>query len=373
MIRLYRIIINTFKLILKKKSFIILGIIIPSIMIVFFSFAIGKNPTYKIGIIDKDNSYTSKEIINSIKNIDNIEIVNINKKSYDFSIITHELELVIIIDDNLEENLLNLSNGSIHIKSITNSDIKSIVKSIINSKLDDLYIISKMSNKDIIKYKNLIREYSETKISYSTNNTNNNFIDINKSIGIVVMMIFITGSNIVNFLFEDNEHNTKSRVLISGVKQWKYYLSMIIVFTMLSSITSVIYYIICNVLNINFRMNNSYYFLIVMLLLNILSVCLNLVIASLVKSRYTASTLNILLVIPACMLSGMFWDFNIMPKYLQNIGSFFPTRWAYQCIELLQKNNDLYSLQIYTYNILILSFILFISSIIINKARGYYE
>ena len=93
---MYKIIKNTFKLILNKKSFVMLGIIMPSIMIVFFSFAIGKEASYRIGIIDNDNSYTSNEIIKSIKNIDNIELVNINSKNYDFSILTHELELVII-------------------------------------------------------------------------------------------------------------------------------------------------------------------------------------------------------------------------------------------------------------------------------------
>lgn len=369
---MYKIIKNTFKIILNKKSFIMLGIIMPSIMIVFFSFAIGTEPSYRVGIVDNDKSYTSYEIIKAIKTIDNIELVNINNKNYDFSLLTHELELVIIINNGLENNLLNLTNDDISVKSITNSDIKSIVTSIINSKLEDLSIISRISQKDIVKYKELIRNYNEKNINYTVNNTKNESIDINKSIGIIVMMIFITGANIANFLIEENEYNTKSRVLISGVKPWKYYLSMLIVFTILSSITSIIYYLMCKLLNINFKMENGYYFLIVILLLNLLSVCFNLFIVSLSKSRYIASTLNILVVIPSCMLSGMFWDFNIMPKYLQNIGSILPTRWAYQCIELLQKNNDLLNLQIYTYNILILSFILFIISIIINKTRGYY-
>ena len=51
---LFRIMINTTKLLLKKKSFIIMGIIAPAIVIVFFSFAFGKDMNYKIGIIDKD-------------------------------------------------------------------------------------------------------------------------------------------------------------------------------------------------------------------------------------------------------------------------------------------------------------------------------
>ena len=120
----------------------------PSIMIVFFSFAIGTEPSYRVGFVDNDKSYTSYEIINAIKTIDNIELVNINNKNYDFSLLTHELELVIIINNGLENNLLNLTNDDI--------SVKSIVTSIINSKLEDLSIISRISQKDIVKYIDLI-------------------------------------------------------------------------------------------------------------------------------------------------------------------------------------------------------------------------
>ena len=47
--------LNTIKLVLKKKSFIFMGIIAPGIIIVFFSFIFGNDTNYKVGVIDKDN------------------------------------------------------------------------------------------------------------------------------------------------------------------------------------------------------------------------------------------------------------------------------------------------------------------------------
>ena len=51
--------VNTMKLLLKKKSFIIMGIVAPAVIIVFFSFAFGSDMNYKVGIINKDNNYIS--------------------------------------------------------------------------------------------------------------------------------------------------------------------------------------------------------------------------------------------------------------------------------------------------------------------------
>ena len=41
--------VNTMKLLLKKKSFIIMGIVAPAVIIVFFSFAFGSDMNYKVG------------------------------------------------------------------------------------------------------------------------------------------------------------------------------------------------------------------------------------------------------------------------------------------------------------------------------------
>ena len=49
--------INTIKILFKKKSFIVISIIAPSIVIVFFSFIFGSDLNYKVGIIDNDKNY----------------------------------------------------------------------------------------------------------------------------------------------------------------------------------------------------------------------------------------------------------------------------------------------------------------------------
>ena len=369
MVYLLRIIINTFKLLMNKKSFIIMGIVAPALIIVFFSFTFGKETNYKVGVIDKDNNYISKEIIKAIENIENVDITEVEDEDYEILLASHQIQMVVIINDGFSENILNLVGDEVTIKSISNSDVKSTLVSIIKSKTKDLSLIAEVSDKKIEKFKEINEDYKDKLLTMNMNTTEENRPSIENSIGIVIMMVFITGATIANFIIEDEENNTKSRILASGVKSTKYYLSLMIVFYLLSCASSIIYYIMCKILNLNFNMINTNNFLIVMLMINLVSVSLNLCIVSFTKSRYIASTMNILIVIPSCMLSGIFWDFDVMPKYLQRIGELLPQRWVYICLEKLQKYDSINSINEYIFAMIGISLIFFFISIGVFKYR----
>ena len=82
---LIKLILNTVKLLMKKKSYILIGIIMPAFIVVFFSFEFGIEYKYKVGIVDKDKSYASNEIIKSIDNLEDIETTKVKKKTTIFS------------------------------------------------------------------------------------------------------------------------------------------------------------------------------------------------------------------------------------------------------------------------------------------------
>lgn len=360
---LARFILNTIKILVKKKNYIIMGIIVPAFVIVFFTFEFDIGYDFRVGVIDKDKSYVSQEIINTIDEMEDVEIVYIKEKDYETLLITQQIQMIILINDNFQEKLLNLENEEIHIKSIKESDVKALIESMIKLKIDDMITLAKLSNKDINKFKLLYEDYKDQYTILSLNDVEEKGPSIEKSIGLVILMTFIIGGNIANHLIGDEENNTKIRILSSEMSKWKYYLSIIIVFYLMSCITSIIYYFICILFEIDLGMNNTINFLVVMLLLNLLSMAINLLIVSLSKSRHTSRIMNILIIVPCCILSGAFWDFDVMPSNLQKIGEFIPIRWVYICIEKLQVNESLVSAGSYMRSIVLLSCILIIISI----------
>ncbi len=363
-----RLILNNFRLILTKKSFILMGIVAPAIIILFFGFSFGKEYTYKVGILDEDNSYISREIINSLGKMENIDLINIDS-DYKTKVLTQEIEVAIIIAENLEKNLLDLKPTNIKVYSIGNNEIKNTINSILKLKTKDLSLIARICNNDVEKFKEIYEESMKETKDIITNKINIEKPSINYSIGIVIMMIFITGSSVTNFLIEDYENNTKDRILTSGVNTYKYYLSLLVVFCVLSSISSIIYYVLARLIDLDFSMENPRDFLIVLLSLNLVSVALNLLISTISKNRYIANTINIILVIPSCMLSGAFWDFSIMPEYLQKIGNYLPQRWVYITLEDLQRYNNLSNISPYIFLMLMLSIGLFSLSISILEVK----
>lgn len=199
--------VNTMKLLLKKKIFIIMGIVAPAVIIVFFSFAFGSDMNYKVGIINKDNNYISNEVVEAINKVENIDVVDISKENYEMLIISHQIQMVVIIEENFSDNILNLEESEVTIKSISNSDVKETLISIIKSKVNNLSLIAKISDKNIDKFKKNNEDYKENLLNYTLSEVENVRPAIENSIGIVIMMILISGASIANFLIEDDENN----------------------------------------------------------------------------------------------------------------------------------------------------------------------
>lgn len=346
-----------------------MGVIAPAIVIMLFSFSFGKSSNYKVGVINNDNNYISKEIINTIHKIENVDVVEIKDDELELLLITHQIQMAIIVEKDFSQNILNQKKDQVIIKSINNSDVVSVISDVINSKSEDLSLISSISNRSMEKFKELNKEYNKNSLNINTNELIKERPSIDNSIGIVIMIIFIVGSSIANFLIEDEENNTKSRILGSGVSVAKYYTSMVIVFYILSCVTTIIYYSLCKMFKLDFSMDNTINFLIVLLFVNLVSVSLNLCIVSFTRSRYVASTINILIVVPTCMMSGVFWDFSIMPEHMKKIGELLPQRWVYICLEKLQNCNDIKSIANYLIYMFLISVVLFILSIIIHKLK----
>ena len=349
---------------MKKKSYILMGVILPALVIIFFTFEFGSEYKFKVGIIDKDNSYVSEEVIKVIDELEDVETVNIKEKDYKMLLVSQQIQMAIIINDGFQEKLLNNEDNNIIIKSINESDVNAVVRTMIELKCEDLSMISNISDKDINNFKRINENYKDEGTKLSLNDIDESRPQIEKSLGLIIFIVFIICGNIANFLIEDEENKTKIRILSSGISKWKYYFSLVFVFYIMSFLTIFVYYLMCKIFSINFGMENSVDFLIVMIFLNLLALSFNLCIVSFTRSRYTSTIVNILIIVPCCMLSGVFWDFHVMADNLQRIGSFMPTRWVILSVEILQRTNNLQSINTYLYLLTLLSIIFFVITFI---------
>ncbi|GAB6167853.1 ABC transporter permease [Clostridium carnis] len=363
-----KVLLNTSKILMKKKSFFILSIIVPAALTIVFSYMLGQESIYKVGIIDKDNSEISQLIKNKLDSINGIDIEEIEEAGSDSLLIGREVEIIVTIQENFQEDVLKEKENAIGIKSISETDVKEIVNLIIESESNNIYKISKLANGDINKFKELQDNYKNNMPEYKINDTNK-AISVMRSVGIVIMMIFISGQIITKFILDDEENGTKNRILLSGISEKSYFAGIITVFYLCSSITSIVYYRICKMLNFDFEMENTIYFLIILLVVNLLAVTFNLCIVSFIKKPEVAANVGILIIIPTSMLSGAYWDFYLMPDYMQKIGYICPQRWAMAAIEKLQFGGKFIEIVPLILALILLSIVLFLLSIFFSKTR----
>lgn len=362
-----KVLLNTFKILIKKKSFLLVAIVIPAIVTIVFSYTLGMEGEYRVGVINKDNGIISKSVLDKVKAIDGIKIEDIKEEEAENLIAAKELELLIIVDENFTENILSGKVDSIDIKSITESDVKPVIIGVLNSETNNLQGLGKLANGDEVKFKELQEKYNNNMPEYNLSDNKEKKISVMSSIGIIIMMILISGQVVSRFIIDDEVNGTKARTLLSGISENSYHAGVFTVFYLCSGLTSVIYYLICIALGFNFGLDNSLYFLLVLLLVNLLSVTFNLCIVSCVKKPSLAANVATLFIIPTTMLGGAFWPFEMMPEYMQKIGNLTPQRWAIGSIEKLQSGDTLSEVLPMLLAIIMLSVVLFLLSIFFSN------
>ena len=65
-----KVLLNTFKILIKKKSFLLLAIVLPAILTIVFSYVLGQDMEYRVGIINNDKGILSESVLEKIEAID---------------------------------------------------------------------------------------------------------------------------------------------------------------------------------------------------------------------------------------------------------------------------------------------------------------
>ena len=364
---MFNLIKNTFKVLLRKKSVLVTMIVIPTIITVGFSFLMGSANKYGIGLVNKDEGVISEELINNLKKMDTISLVELSEDEIDSSVVSKEVELCIIIDENFSENILKSKNDTVKIEYIGESEIKASIENIINATINNLYKIVKLADGNEDKFNEYLKTYKNDDIKYQLNKMNKSKVNVASSIGFVIMLIFISSFYITRFIIDDEKAGTKERTLLGNVSKLKYYSSTFIVFFLCSAMTSVLYYIICNGLDFDFKTENTIYYLYVLLAVNFVAVGFNLALLTITKSPTVSANLSSLIVTIGCMISGLWWPFEIMPDTLQKLGSLLPPRWAMVAIENIQSGYGLDKLLPQISNLIICGILLLIFTVLLSR------
>lgn len=361
---------NICKILFKRKSFIITTIILPIVLIFVFALLYGGNSSFKVGIINNDEGFLGKDLKSKIEKIDAVEVIDINKdENYLTNLVFHKYEMILTIDKNFTKDIINGKGSNVKVKAISMGEMESIMELIINSQIksyDELY--KNISSKNI-EPKEILKAFNEGKPNYEIINNKKIKTSINTSLGVIIYLIFVSAGMSCGFLLEDEKQGTKARIFMANIHEKTYFGAVITIFFLLSSITSVEYYIVCNILGYNFGFENKWILLLLMLLVTLLAVVFNIMLTSIIKNKSTLTLISTSILVPVFMLSGAFWSFDFMGKTLQKVGNALPIRWFLLAVEKLQMGQNIESIFPIILALVLLTIFLFFLSIFFTRNK----
>lgn len=367
---MFRIIKNTLKILLKRKSFLFVTFVLPAILIFFFSSAGEVMSSINIGIYNKDKGDFGKAIEERLEKMNgaNISFVD-SEEEYIGNLIFEECSVVVIIDENFTEDIINGKENIIKVKSINAGEAAPIVTAYLEGEVSSLAMIC--NNVDVEKegIEKVLDTFSSSKPEY------NNISKVNKSknpynaMGMVLYIIFITAAMSCGFILEDERQNTKERILLSKVSERQYYGAQLVVYFLTCCIPAIEYYIICKLGKFDFGFKNDFIVLLLLFILVLMAISLGLFLSSIIKNKMIFSLVMTTFTIPVFMLSGSYWPFEMMSKGMQRVGNVLPIRWFYIILEKLSANEGIISILPLLGCIILLTLVLFLLSVFCTKNK----
>ncbi|MDS0524266.1 ABC transporter permease [Clostridium sp. SHJSY1] len=361
---------NTAKILLRRKSFVLTTFILPIILIFAITSLYNSAENLNIGVINNDKGELGHVIEDKLSNMDLSNITDLSQGDYTQSLIFHKYEMIITIDEDFTEKLLNGDLSEIKYQSLTENDTSQVIKNMLESETSSLANICNNINVNNDGITNVIKAFNEDKPDYKIENDEDAKVKISQdSMGIIFYIIFVSASIGCGFLLEDERQGTKERALMGNIGEKQYFAGLGILFFLFAAVPSFEYYIISNLLDLDFGFEHKILLLPIILLMSLLAVSLSIMLSSIIKNKPVFTMTLSALSIPMFMLSGSFWPYDLMSITLQKIGSILPPRWIFLAIENLQKGNGISSILPMVGGVLLLSILLFILSIFFTKNK----
>lgn len=325
----------TFKLLIKRKGFIASVTILPLILFLLMSILLSYSDQHSIAVINKTDN---KVIEHSLNDIEGISIQDIEEDKVTESLIGGDIELAVYID--YDENHIPFTN----IISAGETEISDAVELAIVSASD--------TSSDPITTVNEAENYK---------------FNLGNTLPFMLFKFIEGGSVLAALIIMDRKRRVKDRIMLSNISSAKYIGGITLVYLIMSSIGTLLYYLTALILKFDIQMEHTIYFFIMLIFANIFSASVFVCMSSFINTEEGVNTYVTTLLEILAFFSGMLLPYKYMPDVFKVISWFSPQRWIADGIEQIQKTGTMIGAGKDIILILGLSIVLFVIGVINTK------
>ena len=118
---------NVSKILLKRKGFFISSIVLPLVLVLFFSVLNSGSSTYGVAIINNDKGELGEVIEKRLQDMDVVKVTKLEDDTrYKEKLIFHRFEMVITINEDFTDSIINGDVSKINIKTISSTDMEPV-------------------------------------------------------------------------------------------------------------------------------------------------------------------------------------------------------------------------------------------------------
>jgi ABC-2 type transport system permease protein len=352
---------NTLKVILRKKSNFVVFIILP-ILFILISIGIhtgGGGGSVNIGIVDKDQSALSTDMADTMSKEKKFKMTVVAEKDKDKKLTSGELASIMIIPSGFSDSIYNNSTNPIELVSIQGEESTGWIKNYANIYVQNLLDIAKAAEGNKAEFKKIYDSFHKSPLSLKENVVHNQAKSkglTSQSIGFLIMFILFGAANVAQLILNEKKNRTYYRICTAPTNA-KTYLAGNVLANLAVIIIQIalILLLITQVFNIETYV--AFYQLFLLLVcFGLVATGLGFLIVAFSGNSDQVRNLQMLIIVPSCLLSGCLIPVDVMPKAAQQIADFLPQRWVMKAIEKLQEGSHFD--QVFIHLVLILSFAL---------------
>ncbi|MBU3090526.1 ABC transporter permease [Clostridium sp. CF011] len=339
---LFLLALNTLKITFRKKSNIIVYLILPVVIVIFvMSVYSSMDSKIKVGINNKAaNGVIAKDFVAALNKQDKFKIQEIKDEEINNLVAEGKVDCVITIPANFDESVHNGAISKIQITAIKGQEVTTWVQNYVNYYVKSLMMLGKASGGDNVIFNKLYEGFKIQTLTLHKNVVKDESLDKLKtvqSIGFLIMFMLQGATTTSGLILKEKKEKTYFRIFTTPVNS-RIYIGANIMANMCIMVAQSILVIFFSkyILKLTTGVPDLQ-LLAILTLFGFVCVTLGILLVAFSKTTSQVGVMATLIITPTCMLSGCFWPIELMSKTMQQIANFLPQTWALEAIRQLQN------------------------------------
>jgi|GEM_PF-475511 len=355
------------KRIFCKKVNIIFMLIIPLAVNIFVVSLSTQVARYNLGIVDNDRTQFTEEFISMLENQGKVTVMKSSDDIHNL-LINRKIDCVFEIDAGFTKELIEGNEPKIKSYALDDTNQSAPIETSVSSYLAAMKNIAAVSDKNEAAFYEGLKEYKKSKYQVKYMNFSSNYKEdirtASSSLGYLAFAMLLLVTFSTSLLLDDRLKGIYNRTMLTPVSQSAYYVQHLLSYFIIAVIQVIVLItVLPKVSNVRYGSTPDVVIRLIVVCCIFALVCISigLFINLFSKNTLTAGALSTLIDIPMIMVSGCLWPKELMPDYLQKIGSFMPTAWFLSASESILNGQNFWDFK--NEILYMLAFVIVISSI----------